>query len=254
MPTSEDETGPIYRVIADKLRKSIITGELVDGQRVPGENELMRRYGVARATARQALRTLIDEGIVTPVRGSGNFVRSFRPVRRHAPKRLSAELWGRGRPIWDADAGDRTVEVDNVSVREVRPPEHVARALDLPESATTVRRQRRYLVDNRPLQLATSYLPAELARGDGAVLTAVDTGPGGIYARLDELGSAPAHFTEELRVRMPGPHEAEALSLAPGTPVIEVVRTALTAHQQAVELNEMVLDGSAHVLAYDFDA
>lgn len=254
VPTSEDGTRPIYRVIAADLRAAITSGGLADGDRVPGENELMRRYAVARGTARQALQVLINEGIVAAVRGSGNFVRSFRPVRRRAPQRLAAELWGRGGRIWSADAADRELEVDCIEVYTTAAPEHVGGVLELGENGTVLTRSRRYLVDDRPLQLATSYLPAGLAEGAGAVLARADPGAGGIYARLAELGHAPAHFTEELRVRMPSPVESELLHLSPGTPVLDVVRTARTATDRVVELNEMVLDGSAYVLHYDFEA
>lgn len=252
MPTSDNDPPPVYREIAEELRAAITSGRLSDGDRVPGENDLMKRYGVARATARQALSVLINEGIVVPIRGSGVYVRAFRPLRRHGPKRLSRDLWGGGRAIWQADAGDRPFETDSVEVDEVPAQPHVARALDLPERAPVLRRRRRYRLDERPMQLATSYLPRELVHG--TPIAEIDTGPGGIYARLAELGHAPAHFTEEIRVRMPTPGEIEALSLSAGTPVLDVLRTALTDDRLAVELNEMTLDGSAYVLQYDFEA
>nr|WP_221308051.1 GntR family transcriptional regulator [Nocardiopsis mwathae] len=252
VPTSENESPPVYREIAEALRSAIASGELADGDRVPGENELMRQYSVARATARQALSVLINEGLVVPIRGSGIYVRTFRPLRRHGPRRLSRELWGTGRSIWQADAADRGFETDNIEVSEDPAPEHVIRALGLAEGARVVRRRRRYRLDGRPMQLATSYLPLDLVAG--TPITRVDTGPGGIYARLADLGHAPAHFTEEIRVRMPNPVEARDLRLTAGTPVLEVLRTALTDDHRAVELNEMTLDGSAYVLQYDFDA
>ncbi|WP_084468917.1 GntR family transcriptional regulator [Nocardiopsis trehalosi] len=252
MPTSENHSPPVYREIAEALRGAIASGELSHGDRVPGENDLMRRYGVARATARQALSVLINEGIVVAIRGSGVYVRTFRPLRRHGPRRLSRELWGSGRSIWQADAADRGFETDSVEVDEVAAPDYVARALDLADGAPVVRRCRRYRLDGRPMQLATSFLAADLAAG--TPIARPDTGPGGIYARLAELGRAPAHFTEEIRVRMPTPDEAERLELSAGTPVLDVARTALTEENTPVELNEMTLDGSAYVLQYDFDA
>jgi len=252
VPTSDNESPPVYREIAEELRAAIASGRLSDGDRVPGENDLMKRYGVARATARQALSVLINEGILVPIRGSGVYVRAFRPLRRHGPRRLSRELWGSGRAIWQADAADRSFEIDDVRIDEVPAEAHVARALAVAEGTMVLRRRRRYRLDDRPLQLASSYLPLDLVRG--TAIARVDTGPGGIYARLAELGRAPAHFTEEIRVRMPTPAEAKALRLTAGTPVLDVLRTALTSEHTAVELNEMTLDGSAYVLQYDFEA
>lgn len=103
-----------------------------------------------------------------------------------------------------------------------------------------------------PVLLATSYLPLPLVAG--SAITREDTGPGGTYARLAELGHEPVHFREEIRSRMPSPDEVTQLDLAPGTPVILICRTAFTGQGRAVEVNEMTLDAGSYVLEYDFDA
>ncbi|OLT29983.1 GntR family transcriptional regulator [Nocardiopsis sp. CNR-923] len=259
VPTSDNGSPPVYREIAEELRGQIRSGRYADGDRLPGENTLMERHGVARATARQALSVLINEGLAVAVRGSGIYVRLFRPVRRHGARRLSKELWGSGRAIWQTDSQDRGYEVDSLDVGEAVAPEHVARALELPDGSRVLRRSRRYLVDGRPVQSAVSHLPLAVleALGDSPAARRVrehDTGPGGIYARLADLGHAPAHFTEEIRVRMPTPEERSDLELSAGTPVLEVARTALTGEHRPVEFNEITMDGSAYVLQYDFDA
>ncbi len=69
----------------------------------------------------------------------------------------------------------------------------------------------------------------------------------GVYARLAELGRAPARFREDLRSRMPHPEEAERLAIAPGTPVVEICRVALAADGTPVEVNEMTADSSAYI-------
>ncbi|MFG1704901.1 GntR family transcriptional regulator [Nonomuraea sp. M3C6] len=240
---------PIYRRIADGLRARILSGELRDGDRLPGENALMAEHAIARATARQALAVLINEGLAVPKRGSGVYVRLFKPIRRHGSRRLSREQWGQGRAIWDADTRGRPFTVDRVEVVLERATEEVA---DVLESGEVWVRRRRYSVDSRPVQLATSYFPAHLVQG--SAITLADTGPGGVYARLGDLGLPPAHFTEEVRARMPGPRESGLLDLPGGTPVIVIARTAYTSGGLPVELNEMVLDSAAYVLQYDFDA
>ena len=45
-----------------------------------------------------------------------------------------------------------------------------------------------------------------------------------------------------------------ASELPPGTPVVDIVRTAYTADRQIVEVNEMTADASAYVFRYDLDA
>jgi len=55
--------------IAESLRRRIIGGEISRGQRLPSERDLAEQMGVARATVREALQILKDEGILTTVRG-----------------------------------------------------------------------------------------------------------------------------------------------------------------------------------------
>ncbi|RBQ14511.1 GntR family transcriptional regulator [Spongiactinospora rosea] len=240
---------PIYRRIADGLRAAILSGELRDGDRLPGENALMAEYGIARATARQALSVLINEGLAVPKRGSGVYVRRFKPIRRHGSRRLARDQWGQGRAIWDSDTRGRPYTVDGLRVAREPAPDDVAAILAASEVWV---RRRRYSVDERPVQLATSYFPADLV--EGTPITLPDTGPGGVYARLGDLGQAPAHFTEEVQARMPQPEEVTALQLPAGTPVVVVCRTAYTAGGTAVEVNLMTLDAASYVLQYDFDA
>ena len=243
-----------YRVIASDLRAAIARGEYPADTRLPGENDLMRRYQVARMTARQALAQLVNEGLAVARKGSGVYVRGFRPVLRSGVSRLSARGWGSGRSIWAADASSRDLQVDEIEVRRAEPPDRIRLLLDLPDDpgSRVVARSRRYVLDGKPVLLSVSYLPAELAAG--TMIEYKDVGPGGVYARLRELGYAPARFREDLRSRMPEPGESQRLQLPPGTPVVDIVRTAYTADGQIVEVNEMTADASSYVFRYDFDA
>jgi len=243
---------PKYRQIATELRAAIRAGDYAPGDRLPGENELMARYGIARMTARQALAVLLNDGTAIARKGSGVFVRDFTPVIREALKRLSQERWGTGASIWADDSDGRRMSV-TTKVDEAEPPDRIAALLSLDTGDRVCTRTRRFVLDDKPVLLSTSYLPADLVAG--SAITQQDTGPGGTYARLAELGHAPAHFREDLRARMPQPEETNALELpSSGTPVVDIVRTAYTDDGRPVEVNEMTLDASAYILRYDFDA
>jgi GntR family transcriptional regulator len=239
-----------YRVIAEALREQIDSGNLAPGSKVPSENELMAIYGVEQPTARRALEVLKNEGLIIARRGAGTFVREFRLYRRRSPARLAESGWGSGQSIWESDAADRTTRVDRIEVTVEDASVDVARVLGVGVGDQVVVRRRRYLVDDVPIQFATSYYAERLVRGTR--IAEPDTGAGGVYARLADLGHKPVNFREELRSRMPRDAETKLLELAQGTPVIVVVRTAYTADDQAVELNEMVLDASSYILEYDF--
>ena len=252
MTTTDDDRRPKYQRIADSLREAIQSGQYGPGDRLPGENDLMAAHGVARMTARQALSVLKDEGIAESRKGAGVFVRSFRPLRRRGIQRLSQDQWGSGRSIWAADTENRTLEVDQVTVSEEAAPDGVERVLDLVDGETVCVRRRRYVLDGKPVLLATSYLPTSVVAG--SAITQADPGAGGIYARLAALGYKPVHFREEIRSRMPTKDEAAQLGISAGTPVIRVCRTAFADEGRPVEINEMTLDAASYILEYDFDA
>ncbi|MFJ2514889.1 GntR family transcriptional regulator [Streptomyces griseoviridis] len=241
-----------YQRIAAELRAAIEAGEYGPGDRLPGENDLMAAHGVARMTARQALGVLQAEGVVEARKGAGVFVRDFKPIRRRGVERLARARWGEGRSVWEADAAGRELVVDSVEVTEEDATDLIAGVLGLAEGERVCVRRRRYTLDGKPVLLATAYLSAALV--SGTAITRPDTGPGGVYARLAELGRAPVRFREEVRSRMPGGDEASALELPAGVPVMLVARTAFDADGAAVELSDLVLDSSAYILEYGFEA
>lgn len=252
MATQGASRQPKYQRIADALRAAVQAGEYEPGDRLPGENDLMATYEVARMTARQALGVLQSEGIAESRKGAGVFVRDYRPLRRRGIQRLSRAQWGEGRSIWSADTDDRTLVVDQLRVTEEAAPARIAGVLGTEAGEATCVRRRRFVLDGKPILLATSYLPASIVTG--SAITQEDTGPGGTYARLAELGFKPVHFREEVRSRMPAQSEADQLGLATGTPVILICRTAFADEGRAVEVNEMTLDAASYILEYDFDA
>jgi DNA-binding GntR family transcriptional regulator len=105
---------------------------------------------------------------------------------------------------------------------------------------------------NVPVQLATSWLPLDIAAG--TQLAETDTGPGGAYSRLAELGHAPAAFIEIVRVRPPTGHEARFLRMDPEQRVIAIRRNARTAAGRIVEVNDIVLPAHQWELVYDWPA
>ncbi|MEZ3160786.1 GntR family transcriptional regulator [Microbacterium sp. BWT-B31] len=63
-------------LVEQRLTDAIVSGVLHDGERLPSESDLSSRLGVALVTARDALETLRDKGLVTTRRGrdGGSFV------------------------------------------------------------------------------------------------------------------------------------------------------------------------------------
>jgi DNA-binding FadR family transcriptional regulator len=71
-------------VVEQRLVDAIASGLLGDGERLPSESELARRFNVATVTAREALERLRSVGLVetTRGRGGGSFVTAPHDIRR----------------------------------------------------------------------------------------------------------------------------------------------------------------------------
>ena len=65
---------PMYRQIAEDLRRKIEAGELPRGAQLPTEIELREQYNASRNTVRDAIKWLITRGLVETRPGQGTFV------------------------------------------------------------------------------------------------------------------------------------------------------------------------------------
>ncbi|MFJ2346564.1 GntR family transcriptional regulator [Streptomyces antimycoticus] len=248
-PTSDRA---VFRQIADALREAIDKGRFREGDKLPSETELVDHFGVSRMTVRNALSLLQQEGLAVSEHGKGVFVRPRPPVRRLASDRFARRHRDQGKAAFtvEAEAAGSRPEVDSLEVKEERPSQDISARLGSPRKVLA--RRRRYLLDGRPVEFATSYLPLDLARN--TPIAQPNPGPGGIYARLEEMGHRLDHFDEEIRARMPSPAEVRMLQLASGVPVIHLVRTAFDAEGRAVEVCDTVMAADAYVLAYQLPA
>lgn len=245
---------PPYRQIAAQLREAIGAGKLAAGAKLPSEAQLIDHYGVARMTVRQALQELRGEGLVVAEHGKGVFVRPMPPVRRLASDRFARRHRAEGKAAFlaEADKSGYTPGVDQIRVsREVASPA-IAERLRLSPGSEVIVRSRRYLANGRPVETAISYIPYAFA--EGTKIEQVDTGAGGIYARLEEAGHVLARFTEEVGARMPTPEERRELDVGAGIPVLTVLRTAFDQADMAVEVCDTVKVAPAYLLEYDFQA
>ncbi|MGW7753365.1 GntR family transcriptional regulator [Streptomyces violaceusniger] len=248
-PTSDRA---VFRQIADALREAIDKGRFREGDKLPSETELVDHFGVSRMTVRNALSLLQQEGLAVSEHGKGVFVRPRPPVRRLASDRFARRHRDQGKAAFtvEAEAAGSRPEVDSLEVKEERPSPDISARLGSPRKVLA--RRRRYLLDGRPVEFATSYLPLDLARN--TPIAQPNPGPGGIYARLEEMGHRLDHFDEEIRARMPSPAEVRTLQLASGVPVIHLIRTAYDAEGRAVEVCDTVMAADAYVLAYQLPA
>lgn len=87
--------------VADALRGLIVSGELVEGDSLGHEPDLVERFGVSRPSLREALRILEAEGLITVVRGVHGGVVVHEPDQRMTARNAALVLQARNVTLAD---------------------------------------------------------------------------------------------------------------------------------------------------------
>lgn len=64
----------LYEQVVERIKQQILAGTLRSGDQLPNERSLGERFGVSRTVIREAMKTLIENGLVEVRRGQGTFV------------------------------------------------------------------------------------------------------------------------------------------------------------------------------------
>lgn len=65
---------PVWRQLADILRRRILSGAIPPGAAIPSESQLHDEFGLAQGTIRKAVALLRAEDLVVTVMGRGSYV------------------------------------------------------------------------------------------------------------------------------------------------------------------------------------
>jgi DNA-binding GntR family transcriptional regulator len=196
---NRDSATALYMQIADLLRADIDAGTFATDSKLPGENELTRRFGVSRVTVRQAIAQLLTEGYVISKQGKGTFVSRQKFLHDLKPMRgFYDALVAQG-----VEPKTKLLEFGPAS-----PPEAVKETFGSPDG-DCFQLKRLYLVDDEPIALVVSYLPPEAS---GLTWEQVNRNP--IYVLLERLLGMPVAKAEiRIRARTAGASVGQVLGL-----------------------------------------
>jgi DNA-binding GntR family transcriptional regulator len=242
-------TEPVYLRVLDDLRSKITGGSLEPGARVPSRNAIITNYGVGETAAKHALAVLLAEGLIEARPGSGCYVRKAPAVGilEHDRPQFPGSPFG----VAEIPPVARRLGWEH-QTEQLPPPPLIARRLQLAVGGLAT--VTRYLLrsDGKPVQVATSYEPAQLTAD--TVVALPEQGPlagRGVIERMRFIGVVIDEVTEEISVRPSSRAEASALAMPPGGSVLAIDRIH---HQagQAVECTEIVVPADRFRLRYRF--
>lgn len=190
---------------------------------IPSERELMAAHGVSRATVREAIGRLVEEGVLYRVHGSGTFV---------AGPRIQSTLH---LASFTQDMRRRGLEPSTIlrSARLEVATAEVASALELTEgdAASAWRVERLRLAGGVPMALEVAWYPPAVVPDLGSRdLT------GSLYALLaDDYGVRIDRAEQTAWAEAADVALAEPLGVDAGAPLLVFRRTSATGEGRAVE-------------------
>lgn len=147
---------PLWRKIEKAIREDIRNGRYAAGSRLPPDRLIASAYGASRLTARRALASLEQQGLIRIEHGNGTFV---------AEDRVQYNLGERVR--FDQNLRQSDVaplrRIVRSAVGEASP--QVARHLGLPELAPVLELEVAAYADEKPLSIGVRYCCATRFRG-----------------------------------------------------------------------------------------
>jgi len=217
--TTPDSTLPLYQRLARTLRADIAAGVNPVGTTLPTEVELCDRHGVSRHTVREALRLLVDQGLIERRQGAGSRVIATAPpvAYVHSIRSLS-ELFSYTQDTRFEVAGVALVALGEADAATIRWPAET-RWLRISGVRWTADR-------SETVCHVTVFAHARFA----GLLTDVGRQAGPIHALIESRsGERVEEAIQEVSAAPMPSAAAKALNIRAGAPALRIVRRYLDA-------------------------
>ncbi len=212
---------PLYYQLRTLLLDRIENGDLRPGDLVPTERELIDCYGVSRITVRQAVNSLMADGLLYRQRGRGTFVRRNRIEQQLATLTDFYEEM--------ADRG-LTPSTRILSAEMIEPDGAVVAKLRLGGGEKALRLVRVQMGNDEPMALDISHFPSDL--GERLLK---EKPVRAIYAFLEGIGVELDWADQAIESTLADEFTARQLGIKRGMPVLLVERTVYSADGRPVE-------------------
>lgn len=236
MPARRDHgasTTARYVALAAELATQISDGRLRGGERLAGEHELARTFGVSRVTVRSALEILSQKGLVVKRAGSGTFIAG--PLSRQDAitlENLQEQFWDR-----ELSSNTRLLEYRYLTV---------ARRND----RTTVRADamlmsRVFFADGTPFALTISHL-----HPDAKKISHEEAERTPSHVILARAGHPIVRADMRLKAARANKQTAQLLQIPSSQPLLILDRISFSADGEPVEHTECFLRPEAFEFAF----
>lgn len=218
---------PLYLQLKDILVSQIVDGRLKSGDALPSERQLCEEFNLSRTTVREALRELIQVGMIRTVPGRGAFVAPPRPDL--AIKVSLAGFTG------DVRRQGMTPSSRLLSAGLITSPvPALVEEMGLQPGDELVRIERLRLVNDAPLALHTAYLSHRLC----PQILQHNLADESVFQLLcGEYGLRLARADEQVYAALADQQETELLNLTYPAAVLRAERTTFLDTGEVIEFS-----------------
>lgn len=209
---------PIYIKIHNSIKEEIEAGKWKIGDRIPAERELAETFGVSRMTLRQAVQTLVDEGILERRVGAGTFV---------ARKKVQEKMTGITSFTEIMEKQGKTPSSRTISYQVTTPSLSEREHLKLKDDEMILRMERIRCADDVPICFEVATLPYNLVKNyQRSQITR------SLYQTLAEHGLHIGYAQQIISASSASEKIADYLNIKRGAPILKL--------RQITELNNGV--------------
>lgn len=229
-PAPAERLPKAYRLKEELLE---LVRAMPPGSPIASERALAERYGVARATVRQALQDLMFEGRLYRLQGRGTFVARPKLTQTLHLTSHTREMESSGLVPGTEVLGTSAVE----AVGEV------AQMLVLPEGASVWKIERLRLANGEPMAIETLYVDASRFPDLGGKM---ERG-GSFYGLLrTDYDVALVRGEETIECVLASPTAASVLAIEPRSPMLKLTRCSRDRDDRVVEYVESLYRGDRY--------
>lgn len=226
---------PLYRVAKRVLLQAIESGDCAPGSALPSESVLAAALGISIGTLRHAVDELVAEHILIRRQGRGTYVAT------HNADRTLFQFFH----VERSDGQRDVPRVELLGFERVRLDDDAAMALMARPGDAAIQIDNRVSLQGRAVVHDRLTLPAALFKGltEKRVRERTST----IYHLYQtEFGITVLRTQERLRAVAADRTAARMLGVAPGAPMLQVRRTALTFNDRPVEYRVSTIHSANH--------
>ncbi len=201
---------PLYYQLQEVIRDRVESGEWRAGQQVPPEYELCKEFNLSRGTVRQALASLVREGLLHRRRGRGSFITT---------PRISQDTLGIAGSfmscVYETTGKQFSSRLISIGTINARSP--LTEKLEVVEATEVIETREVILMDGRPHFLVVTHVRKDQFPG----LEEADLGDGSVSDLLrEQYGIQVSRAEGWLEPLLISTHDAVLLEAREGAPAM----------------------------------